>query len=206
MKERESLKELIHYWTEYLETEEAPSIADFSNWLFKQVNEEQAESQSNENEAIGVKMELGHYLGRIINFTDLWGKLAFKDLPIRQFEDFGILYEVMEKRNPSKMEVANTLVNEKSTSIERIKRLIKQSLLSEHIDQNDRRIRRITITKLGEEVLEQAKVQAMKVSQLLTWPMDLDDIKGMLHHFKQLDSFHTKIYHKGDYDKIDDLI
>ncbi len=206
MKERALLRDLIERWTEYLEEDPDPSIERFSSWIAKRKHEKEVKETYTSEDELALKMELGYYLGRIINFTEVWGKLAFKDLPIKQFEDFGILSEVKRKGNPSKMEVANILINEKSTAIERIKRLVNQELLKESIDQNDKRIRRIALTKKGEEVLSKAYDQAMKVSQLITWPIPMNETAILLDQFKELNSFHTNIYENKQYKSIDDLL
>ena len=151
-------------------------------------------------------MELGYVFGRMINFTEMWGKLAFKDLPIKQFEDFGILTEVRYKGNPSKNEVASLLLNEKSTAFEIIKRLIRDGMLTEEPDPDDKRIRRIKLTKYGQEVQQQAEQQAAKVSNLLVGDSQDEEILSLLSKFRELDRFHTANYEKGGYESIDDLL
>ncbi|MEM9896791.1 MAG: MarR family winged helix-turn-helix transcriptional regulator, partial [Bacteroidota bacterium] len=150
MSESESLHELIGHWVDYSKKRSNPSVEGFSTWLKARISPPSLESASSLKEK---KICLGQVFGRIINFTEMWGKLAFKDLPIKQFEDFGILMEVKYRRNPSKNEVANLLLNEKSTAFEIIKRLIRDGLLMEEVDRHDKRIRRITLSDYGQEVV-----------------------------------------------------
>jgi len=203
MSEGESIHELIGHWVEYSEKRPTPSIEGFSSWLKNRVATPKEAGETNLNQK---KMYLGRVFGRIINFTELWGKLAFKDLPIKQFEDFGILTEVKYRINPSKNEVANLLLNEKSTAFEIIKRLIRDKLLKEEVDRKDKRIRRIKLTKYGKEVLERAEIQAGKVSEILMGDSTEEEIDAMINKFEELDRFHTNLYEKVDYKSIDDLL
>lgn len=203
MTEGEIIHELIGHWATYSKKRPNPSIEGFSSWLKNTLATSEEQSKISLREK---KMHLGRVFGRIINFTEMWGKLAFKDLPIKQFEDFGILIEVKYRGNPSKNEVANLLLNEKSTAFEIIKRLIREGMLDEQIDQGDKRIRRVELTPFGKEVLKRAEVQAGKVSEILMGDSTEEEIDTMISKLEELDQFHTKLYEQVDYESIDDLL
>ena len=203
MSESEIIQELIEHWVTYSKTRSDHSIASFSKWLATRINPEKKSDVADLNFK---RMELGRVFGRLSNFSQMWGKLAFKDLPIKQFEDFGILIEVKYRVNPSKNEVANLLLNEKSTAFEIIKRLIREGLLEEKLDEKDKRIRRISLTPAGEKVVAKAEIQAGKVSQLLMGDSSEEEIDFLLNKFSELDKFHTSMYEKGDYEDVDDLL
>lgn len=202
MSESEIIKELINHWITYSKKRSDHSLEAFSKWLY---NELHPVEKSHLEDLRAKKEQLGQVFGRLINFAEMWGKLAFKDLPIKQFEDFGILMEVKFRENPSKNEIANLLLNEKSTAFEIIKRLIRDGLLKEEIDNNDKRIRRIRLTEKGILITEQAQIQAAKVANMLMGDSSEEEIDLMLKKFTELDRFHTSIYEKGGYRSIDDL-
>ena len=151
-------------------------------------------------------MQTGFLLGRLSQFGELWGKLAFQELPIRNFEDYSILKHVEGHPACSKKELSQVLLGEPSTAFEIIKRLIREGLLEDYQDEADRRVRRVKLTKSGKGTLEQADVQAGKVARLLTGRTSEKDLGYLVRLFKSLDDFHTSIYEGKDYEKIDDLI
>ncbi|MEM9887153.1 MAG: MarR family winged helix-turn-helix transcriptional regulator [Bacteroidota bacterium] len=206
MKEVEMIQQLIEKWVTYSKTHPEPSIESFSIWLNTNIKKKQLEATAAESDWTNQLLAFGHYFGRLVNFSELWAKLAFKDLPIRTFEDYAILSEVFYKKNPTKNELAELLVNEKSTVFEILKRLIKKEILREHLDENDRRIRRVTLTATGKKVYQLATQQAEKVATLLIGDSSPEELSYLLERFKQLDHFHTAIYAKGAYKAIDDLI
>ncbi|MEM7548291.1 MAG: MarR family winged helix-turn-helix transcriptional regulator [Bacteroidota bacterium] len=205
MKEAEHLHELLNHWIKYSRSYPTTSTHDFAKWLLNQT-ESRIEESGQAQTLMGKQMQLGILLGRLSNFADLWGKLAFKDIPIRSFEEYGILKEVEYKQSPSKNELANVLVNEKSTAFEIIKRLIRDGLFSESIDKNDKRIRRVTLTQKGKKVIEKADHQAQKVAQLLVGNSTEQDIDDLIKKFSYLNDFHTGKYESEGWKSIDDLL
>lgn len=206
MSEAVILKELLQYWIEYADKKDSVSLKDFSRWLGHQVDQESVDRDTTDSTELSIKrMQVGHLFGELSNYADLWGKLAFKDLPIRRFEEYGLLKFVEEVGNPSKNDLANILVNEKSTAFEIIKRLIREGLFVDKIDKKDKRIRRVELTTAGRKVIEQADQQAYKVALILLGDATEEEIDFFLKKFGELNSFHEGLYN-SDYDSIDDLL
>jgi len=203
MKEGEAIKDLFSHWVAYSDKRSNYSIKDFSKWLYTKLNPIEETDTRNMREK---KMELGHMFGRLSNFAQLWGKLAFKDLPIRHFEDFGVLSGVKYMDAPSKNEIVNLLLNEKSTAFEIIKRLVRDGLLMEEIGKEDKRIRTVKLTPYGEEIFKIAELQTAKVSQLLMGDSSDEEILELLEKLKELNRFHTNKYEKGGFDTIEDVL
>lgn len=209
MGEGEMIQRLVGRWVEYARLRTDCSIKDFSQWLYKrEMGGEltQVTDESGMPTILEKQMEIGYLFGRLANFIDLWGKLAFKDLPILQFEDYTILQEVKHQHNPTKKSLADLLVNEKSTAFEIIKRLIRDGLLSEELDEKDRRIRRVQLTSKGENILMKANQQAQKAAMLLMGDTPERDMDSLIEIFRELDRFHSHIHDQVPYEAIDDLI
>lgn len=203
MREGEVIKELIDLWLEYSASSPEGSLAGFAKWMSNRLGSSDPEEQKTLDHT---RISIGELFGRLINYTELWGKLAFQDLPIRQFEDFGILTNVKYMGNPSKNELANLLIIEKSTVFEIIKRLVRDGLLQEEKDQHDKRIRRVRLTDKGAQVAEQAMIQAKKVSVLLLGDSSPEEVHMLHQKFTELDGFHRAHYERGGYNSIDDLL
>ncbi|MEM0941371.1 MAG: winged helix DNA-binding protein [Bacteroidota bacterium] len=203
MWEGKIILELMGLWVAYSDNQSDRSIKSFAKWLNNKVNPQEGLDATDMH---AKKMELGEVFGRLVNFIELWAKLAFKDLPIRHFEDYGILTGAKYMHNPSKNELANIILDQKSTVFEIIKRLRRDGLLEEEVEKEDKRMRRVKLTNYGNEVLEKAQQQAAKVADLLIGDLSDAEVIWILEKFKELDKFHTAKYEKGGFEEIDDLL
>lgn len=208
MTDNQEIKRLLEFWFSYLEEEsESVTVEDFSVWLAKVIDKESGtvSTDSFENE-LKSRLLFGQQLGQIINFTDYWAKLAFKDLKIRHFEDLTILEETREKGSPTKKHLASLLVNQKSTVYEIIKRLVRNGLLKETKDKDDKRSIRISLTKAGILELEKAKYQVHKMAELVTGGLSEDAVTSINRHLAVLIDFHRFKYDNGKHKDIDEVI
>lgn len=98
---------------------------------------------------MGVEAILGYHLGLLLSYTEAWVKLAFRDLPITGFGDFGVLKFIEQARQPTKNAVAESMVMEPSTCFEILKRLQKKGLIKESPDPHDKRAKRVSLTDQG---------------------------------------------------------
>ncbi|MEM6263335.1 MAG: MarR family winged helix-turn-helix transcriptional regulator [Bacteroidota bacterium] len=198
------LKQLIDHWIMYSEANEPDDLGSFISWMENRLsNTSQSPSAIEE---VTLQMTFGYLLGRIINFTDLWGKLGFKGLPIRQFEDLAILREIKNAKNPAKNELANVLVNEKSTVFEMLKRLKRDEMITDTLDTNDRRIRRVSLTPYGEGVLADSELQAQKIARILTGNLGHEELNTLVKLLHKLDVYHSRLHDAYNQEDIDELL
>ena len=206
MADAELLRDLLNHWIKYTESQPVHSLSDFIQWMDLQIKASEPQKEEFMRKLHQKQMQTGFLLGRLSQFAELWGKLAFQELPIRNFEDYGILKHAEDHPACSKKELAQVLLGEPSTAFEIIKRLIRDGLLEDYTDEVDKRIRRVKLTRLGKRIVQKADIQAGKVAQLLTGHTSDQDLSYLIRLFKTLDSFHTGIYENIQYKKIDDLI
>jgi DNA-binding MarR family transcriptional regulator len=204
MSKESLLKKLIDSWVDYPEGQRPTDLASFADWLSERASDSPAHTKAAEEGEL--KMRFGYLLGRIINFTDLWGKLGFRALPIRQFEDLALLRKIREDHNPSKNELTHILVNEKSTVFEILKRLKRDRMIVDSIDEHDKRIRRVSLTPYGLQVLKESEKQARKIAEALVGNLSTDEISTLVHLFHKLDLHHSLVYETKSYQNIDDLL
>ncbi|MEM1118917.1 MAG: MarR family winged helix-turn-helix transcriptional regulator [Bacteroidota bacterium] len=198
MTEGIALESIIKYWNVYQKEAQNTDLQLFASWLFQQLHPEKTAGMSYK-EVHERNTAIGWRFGRLVNFVDLYAKEGFHDLPIRSFEDYAILSAIQERKNPSKMELKNLLVNEKSTVFEILKRLVREELITEHVDSNDRRVRRVCISPKGDAVLHTAHQRTGKIAQLMVGNLTNEEAQTFLHLLTKLDGFHTQFYDNGLY-------
>jgi len=194
MKEGKKIEELIGYWNEYSQERLDTSVQGFAKWL----NLKTQPSTDPLVEKKSARIQLGYLFGRLVNYSELWTKIAFRDLPIKRFEEYGILRTIEMMGDPSKNTLAESLLLEKSTVFEIIKRLVRKGFLLEKKDAHDKRITRIQLSKKGIQLLEQAGHMAMKISEFLFGDLTDQEIDMLLSKFKELDQFHFDHYKRRE--------
>jgi DNA-binding MarR family transcriptional regulator len=200
---------LLQAYKSYLACGFKDDMAHFGKWLQQKENEQNNKpSEWHKRVSIdqaGLDGIIGYQLGGLMSYTETWTKLAFRDLPLLGLPDFGILKFVEIKGDPSKKEIAQKSIMEASTCFEIIKRLIKNELIIDHTDQEDKRIRRVVLTDYGKEILEKATKQVMQLSKFLLGDLQKEEKEVMLNVLKRLNDFHYQWYHEGSRDKLTEI-
>ena len=186
---------LLQHWQSYQGQGFPEDLSRFGVWLHYATlpNEEDDRTpgevlQSDENS------QIGYHLGELIGFTEHWTKLAFRDLPITGWTDFGILKAVEFGENPTKKEIAVQAIAEQSTIFEAIKRLQKNGLLDEIQDEEDKRVRRVKMTDKGKTIINNATRKAIHLSRLLVADLLPDEKSVLIKMLKKLNHFHREMY------------
>lgn len=195
---------LLQAYKKYLDCGFKDNMVQFGQWL--QYEEQEKKSQEFHDrvpvESTGKDGVIGYQLGGIMSYTDTWTKLAFRNLPLVGMQDFGILKFIEITGNPSKKDIAQKAVMEASTCFEIIKRLQKNNLISENTDKEDKRIRRVSLTENGQEVLQKATNQVLKLSKFLLADLQEEEKGLMLKVLQKLNDFHYQWYHEGSREKL----
>lgn len=192
------MKDIISLLRDYQEFKDKNNSEDFhvfGEWLRQKHAPTQDYTTNDEevNEA-GLDVMATYLLGNLTGYTEAWIKLAYQDLPLLSIGDFSILKTVEHYQNPSKKEVADEVVMERSTCIESIKRLIKEGLLAEAIDPNDRRIRRVHLTKGGKQLMPLLNQRMTNLGSLLVGNLSEVEKKSLLPTLNKLLRFHENLY------------
>jgi len=194
---------LLQYWQEYLELSPQPSLERFSEWLRDKLNPsvENDEMQVPGQYQISLNMSVGFLLGQIIAYGEIWTKVAFRNLPIQHFHDFGTLMFIERNDNPTKKEIAEDSLQEQSSCFEAIKRMTRDGLLKDKEDKEDKRVRRVSLTSKGKEVVASAMEQAYYLSDLLVGDLTDEEKKELVKALQKLGSFHEALYRSGGKEK-----
>jgi DNA-binding MarR family transcriptional regulator len=185
--------ELLESWEKF-QQEQGGGKEAFARWLL--LEEEKTDGR---NEQDG---EIGFLLGTIMGYAEHWSKLGFQDLPIRGFMEFGILKFIEMSGHPSKKTVAEKSLAENSTVFECLKRLIRQELIMEYADNQDRRVKRVCLTRQGEEITTRATEKAQQLSSLLVGDLTREEKAGLTAILNRLNTFHQHLYQEKSNEEV----
>lgn len=141
-------------------------------------------------------------LGR---FTKQMVRRGLKDFPQLANEEFTYLYRLMDEKTLTKMQLVERNAHEKQTGIEIIKRLVKNNLVEEFPDENDKRTTRLQITELGKKVFFESVKDVTVTSRVLSAKLDLEEKEKLLELLRKLNEFHFHIYQEHKTAEIEEI-
>lgn len=121
-------------------------------------------------------------------------KKALEPHPDLVNEDFTYLFRLMDYESLTKMQLIEKNAHEKQTGIEIIKRLVKNGLLQEKPDAEDRRSTRISVTQKGKEVFAGCMKDITMVSRLMCGQLNTEKKRDLLKTLTELNTFHQTLY------------
>ena len=189
----EQIIELLREWDAYSKVSPSTSLSDFGEWLSSK-SKKQDKVYSNPFSG-KINGTFGFHFGKLLSYAEAWERLTFRNHIINGFSDFFILRFIEYQGTPSKNEVANASREENTTVFEAIKRLTRKSLLKETIDTVDRRVRRVSITEKGAEVLKEIDKSALNMANLMVGDLAPNQIEEVSEYLKMLGDFHEKLYY-----------
>jgi DNA-binding MarR family transcriptional regulator len=174
-------------------------ITEFCVWYLAE--------QTPRSEPSGIRMEdkLSAHLGRMNRYVQFYAKKAMLGLPLNNVEDAVYLIALSNMGKPKKSELIHKMLSEFPSGIDVIKRLINFGLIEEFPDEEDRRSKRVQITKKGREVLANCYPVMSKVGSMVFAQLVPAEKAMLLKLLIKLDTFHAdhyKMARNGDFEEI----
>lgn len=109
-------------------------------------------------------------------------------------EDFTYLFRLMDYPSLTKMQLIEKNAHEKQSGIEIIKRLVRNGLIQESPDENDKRSTRVQVTAKGKKVFQESMKDITVVSKIMCGKLNTDEKEQLLNSLKKLNTFHHTVY------------
>jgi DNA-binding MarR family transcriptional regulator len=148
------------------------------------------------------EVEFSTLLTSLFRFAKHYLKKAFLNSSFKTIDEFGFLATLLRNESLLKNELINEHLLEISSGSEILKRLIKQGLINEFADENDKRAKRVSITDKGKREIFMAFDDMHKVSKIIIGNLTGEELKQALAVFNKLSYFH---HHIHEQDKSTDL-
>ncbi len=127
-------------------------------------------------------------------FVKNYAKKPLKQIGFSNLEEFRILQAIDRIKNINKSQLSNESLMEFSTVVDILKRLIKQGLVKQLQDENDRRASLLQITPKGKKLLENSYKILANLQPSLLGDLSLIEQKTLLTLLMKLNNFHTEFY------------
>lgn len=155
-----------------------------------------------ENEICKQVLLLGRYSKLLI-------RKGLGDFPELANEEFTYLYRLKDEPFLTKIQLIEKNGHEKQTGTQIIKRLLEAGFLEEKNDEDDKRSKRLNLTKKGEEIFHESVAKVNLTSKILSGKLDKEERSEFLRILKKLNEFHAHVYteyRNSDIQKIYELL
>jgi DNA-binding MarR family transcriptional regulator len=186
-------------------------VEDFRVWMNdrKYKNESPTKLFKNENHQVSfTENEICKQILLLGRYSKLMIRKGLGDFPELANEEFTYIYRLKDEPDLSKIQLIEKNGHEKQTGTQIIKRLLEAGFLAEKDDAEDKRSKRLSLTKKGEEIFHQSVEKVNKTSKALSAILNSDEKNDLLKTLQKLNEFHAHIYkqYKGStIEKISEL-
>jgi len=209
------IKKLIDLWESYEnESPDEQDLLNFSEWVMEQIKDKsidntqfhpQRELHSHpETVAFLNKLDPGsrfqEYILRIARFEEFYIRKYLIDLPLNSRLEYLFLFTVSNLEKARKTDLINIHLVEYTTGMDTIRRLVKNKLLLELPDEQDKRAKLLILTTEGEDILMKANKRIEEARNMFLACISPNKWKKTLSVLNEIDEFHSNIYF-NHYDK-----
>jgi DNA-binding MarR family transcriptional regulator len=205
MNNKELLIELIQDLDAYESTRSAGhslSLDDFTGYLNalggtgqapmrKIEGEKETESQREKRTAPN---NISILLVLMYRYVRIYIKKVLKESLIQTADEFSFLITLMTYESMTKTELITNQVMEKTSGTEIIKRLLKQGLIREYADPDDKRSVRVAITAKGRKELSAIFPGMNVVARVVIGNLSEPEVRTLYYLLKKLDFYHNDIF------------
>jgi MarR family transcriptional regulator, lower aerobic nicotinate degradation pathway regulator len=148
------------------------------------------------NDADAPDTQIGVMVSYLYRYNKLYGKKILADTPLTTIDEFSYLIMLLDAPDaPTKTELIERNIHEKTTGIEILRRLIKGGLVEQIDDPTDRRAKRLKLTEKGMGVLSQVIPRLAQLVKLLSGNLTMTEKTQLVSLLTKLHLFHNQLFH-----------
>lgn len=192
--------DLLHQVKEFEHSDACKSnstVDDFRVWMNdkKYADESPTKLFKNENHQVSfTENEICKQVLLLGRYSKLLIRKGLGDFPELANEEFTYLYRLKDEPFLTKIQLIEKNGHEKQTGTQIIKRLLEAGFLEEKNDKDDKRSKRLNLTKKGEEIFHASVSNVNLISKILSGKLDKVEKNEFLRILKKINEFHYHIY------------
>lgn len=199
MNKNVSYKPLIHKWEAFLETNQGYSLEDFARYILKQnetleeeSNRKGSDSREKNYEYPYLTAEAGRAIFRLYKFSKMYSKPIMMGVGLNSFDEFTILTTLLEKKEATKKLLIEENLIELTTGMDMLKRMLKQDLLKERINPQDKREKLVSMSENGQRVLFSILKGFQSMEDVLG-DLNKEEREQTIQYLERLDKYHSSL-------------
>ncbi|HTI09055.1 MAG TPA: hypothetical protein VL832_10875 [Puia sp.] len=188
--------ELVRLWGEYERENPTATIEGFCRSQLAGTIKKQKSVQAEWQLHPDLNGALIKLISRIGKFQAIYTNKALEGTGLDQIEEFGMMVSIFNQKGSIKSEAIFSNMLELSSGTNILIRLKNKGMISEYDDVEDKRAKRLQLTRKGEKVLKDAKQQILKVVAMLVQDLTDDDKQLCLQLLNPIDMRFTPVIQK----------
>lgn len=144
--------------------------------------------------AVASDIEIVTLVSCVYRYAKLYSKKALAGTPISTIDEFTYLVQLLRDTNPSKTELIEENIHEKTTGTEILRRLIGNGLIEQFDDPNDRRSKRLKLSDSGLELMNQIMPRMNQVATLVGGELSVAEKQQLVGLLEKLHLFHNPLF------------
>jgi DNA-binding MarR family transcriptional regulator len=196
------IAQLLPHIQQYSNTPKATATLDgFNEWMMEQTittnnntgikNKVHTQPQIPAVE-IKINSRIASGIGVLYRYSKSYCKNIFKNSIVQSVDEFTYLVGISNIPNISKTALIETMVQEKTTGTEIIKRLITKKLIVEVINKHDKRSKLISISAKGHQELAKLYPSMEKISNTIVGDLSTPEKKALDMMIAKLEKHHRR--------------
>lgn len=183
--------EIVDYLNKYKNEKgfEPTALKDFILWLNGFIFDQKHTPESGDEEN-NLNLELTYLLIMQSKHYKMYCKKALQKSEINTPDDYSFLYHLSLVDSYRKMELIDIHLLEAPSGIEVLKRLLKKGLIEEFDDEEDKRAKRIRITRKGKHVVNELYPIMLEVYAKMTAEMSFKEKLHVVSFLKAFNDYH----------------
>ena len=180
--------------------EDRQTLAGFSAWLHKRqtvaptLMPMEVPTHPLLDEGLSPDIEIGTLVSCVYRYAKLYSKKALVGTPISTIDEFTYLAQLLRDTKPSKTELIEENIQEKTTGTEILRRLINNGLIEQFDDPVDRRSKRLQLSGLGFELMHQIMPLMNQVATLVGGDLSPSEKQQLVGLLQKLHQFHNPLF------------
>lgn len=174
------------------------TLLRFSTWLSGQFSTTQASALSATalpmEESETVESRISALLIFLNRYAKVYIKKALEDSLLLNGDDFTYLVSLLRREGISKIELIEANLQEKTSGMEVIKRLVERGYLEQRTDPTDKRSKQLFLTTTGRAALFNTFEKMTQVAQLVSGNLTQSEKLMLLQLLQKLDDFHHPLF------------
>lgn len=167
----------------------------FADWFAIEVNKiEKADQTLSKKPQASLAMPV--YF--MYKYAVFYSRKVFKNSKIYSLDDFSFLASLLPDKKLKKADVIRKNIAEKSSGNEVLKRLLKQKLIKETNNPDDKRSKLLEITPEGFKEINAVRAQMYKMGELVDGDLSEEEKSIMHTMLSKLHKFHNPIFEAND--------
>jgi len=168
---------------------------NFANWLSGEVN---ATNKADPVLSEKTKPQIVMFIVFMYKYALFYSRKIFKNSKIYSIDDFSFLASLLTDKKLKKADVIRKNIAEKSSGNEVLKRLLRQKLIKEMNNPNDKRSKLLEITPEGFNEINAVRSQIYNMGSLVEGDLSEQEKINMLNMLSKLNNFHRPLFEAND--------